>query len=150
MLRPCDICGDSYEAKRPTSKYCSARCRQAKSRGATPLKDVTKSETRGITDSDIAPIATLVPDGDDGPGPLESALRAELAAVERDGTTLGLAALALARRVDAGRDTGAGMASLVRQLEATARSAVADVRSEASPLDKARDQLAERRAKRGA
>lgn len=148
MQRPCDICGDLYEAKRPTSKFCSARCRQAKARGATALPAVTKRETDEVTGSDIASIATLVPG--DGPGPLESALRAELSAVERDGTTLGLAALALARRVDAGRDTGAGMASLVRQLEATAKSAQADVRSEASPLDKARDQLAERRAKRGA
>jgi hypothetical protein len=42
------------------------------------------------------------------------------------------------------------MASLAKQLEASLKAATADVKSAASPLDQARDQLAERRAMRGA
>lgn len=138
MLRPCDICGDSYEAKRPNSKYCSANCRKRASRGVVP----------------VAETVTVLPGGSvggqAGPGPVESALLGELHLVERESTVMGQAALALARRVDAARDTGAGLASLVKQLEATVKAATADVKSAASPLDKARDQLAERRAARGA
>jgi hypothetical protein len=90
-------------------------------------------------------VAVLVPPAE--AGPVESALLAELTAVERAATALGQAALALARRVDIGRDTGAGLAALVKQLEATAKAATADVKSAASPLDLMRDELAERRSR---
>jgi hypothetical protein len=137
MDRPCDVCGQTYDAKRPNSKYCGDTCRKRASRGH-------------VTDSDADLVALPVSAREIERGPVESALFAELAVAERDKTTLGQAALSLARRVDVGRDTGAGLASLVKQLEATAKAATADVKSAASPLDKARDQLAERRAKRGA
>jgi hypothetical protein len=52
--------------------------------------------------------------------------------------------------VDIGRDTGAGLASLVKQLGATLTAATGDVRSGASPLDLMRDELAARRKGRGA
>ena len=129
MERSCDICGGAYEAKRPNSKYCGDTCRKRASRGAVPADEVP----------------TLVPDLE--VGPVESALLAELTEVERTKTALGQAALALARRVDIGRDTGAGLASLVKQLEATAKAATANVKSDASPLDLMRDELAERRSR---
>lgn len=135
MQRPCDVCGESYEAKRATSKYCSDRCKMRKARGA-----VTKTE------GDKVP--TLAPEHVDGPV-TESAL-VTLREAERVESPLGQAALALARRVDLGRDTGAGLAALVKQFEATLKSATADVKSAASPLDTARDELAKRRAARGA
>lgn len=139
MQRPCDVCGDSYEAKRATSKYCSARCRVSASRGAV-------TSHAGEADAVVTPL----PAPDVTIGPVETAAHAQLAEVERNSTTLGQAALALARRVDIGRDTGAGLAALVKQLEATVKAATADVKSAQSPLDKARDEVAERRAKRGA
>jgi hypothetical protein len=127
--RKCDVCGDTYDAKRPNSKYCGDTCRKRAQRGA-----VTEAE-----------VPTLVPDLE--VGPVETALLAELTEVERAASALGQAALALARRVDIGRDTGAGLASLVKQLEATAKAATADVKSAASPLDRMRDELAERRSR---
>lgn len=133
MQRPCDVCGESYEAKRSTSKYCSDRCKMRKARGA-----VTKTEK----------VPTLAPEHTDGPV-TETAL-VTLRATERLETPLGQAALVLARRVDQGRDTGAGLAALVKQFEATLKSATAGVKSDASPLDMARDELAKRRAARGA
>lgn len=139
MKRPCDICGDTYEAKRPSSKYCSDTCRKRSSRGAVKAPDLTEG------DGDL--IELPVSARGIGQGPVESALRAELKTAERDGTALGQAALALARRVDIGRDTGAGLASLVKQLEATSKAATADVKSAVSPLDRMRDELAERRSR---
>jgi len=143
MQRPCDVCGDPYEAKRATSKFCSAKCRVAKARGAV----TTHHEGPAL---EVSPVSSLPAAEDEGPGPVTVAVLAELTKAERAETSLGQAALALARRVDIGRDTGAGLASLVKQLEATTNSATADVKSASTPLDQARDQLAERRAARGA
>lgn len=143
MERPCDVCGEPYEAKRATSKTCSARCRVAKSRGAVAI------HRDPLPEPPLTPVV-VIPDADEAVGPVTSALLQELTEADRASTSLGQAALSLARRVDLGRDTGAGLASLVKQLEATKNSATADVRSEATPLDRTRDQLAERRAKRGA
>lgn len=150
MQRNCDLCGTVYEALRTTSKYCSANCRMRKSRGATAPKKVTKRKANRVTKSDPAQITSLPPPDESPTGPIESALLAELTAVDRVSTTLGQAALALARRVDLGHDTGAGLASLVKQLEATKNSATANVKSDRSPLDIRRDELAERRGRQGA
>lgn len=141
MQRPCDVCSQPYEAKRSTSKYCSDRCRVAASRGAL---------TQHLDSVPEAPVVAALPEPAETFGPVEAAAVGHLRAVERDATTLGQAALALARRVDVGRDTGAGLASLVKQLEATLRAATADVKSAASPVEKMRDELATRRAARGA
>lgn len=147
MLRPCDVCGVSYEAKRPNSRFCSGTCRKRFSRGVVTLPEVTESEIAPVTEGDMPAVATLVPPSDLEVGPVETALLAELMEVDRQATALGQAALALARRVDIGRDTGAGLASLVKQLEATAKAATANVKSEASALDLMRDELAERRSR---
>lgn len=147
MLRPCDVCGVSYEAKRPNSRFCSGTCRKRFSRGVVTLPEVTEGENAPVTDGDVPPVAVLVPPSDLEVGPVESALLAELSEVGRAATALGQAALALARRVDIGRDTGAGLAALVKQLEATRSAATANVKSAASPLDLMRDELAERRSR---
>lgn len=135
MQRPCDVCGEVYEAKRATSKYCSDRCKMRKARGA-------------VTRSGGEKVAQLAPEPTDGP--VTAAALVTLRETERLETPLGQAALALARRVDVGRDTGAGLAALVKQFEATLTAATANVKSDASPLDRARDELAQRRAARGA
>jgi hypothetical protein len=79
-------------------------------------------------------------------GAVESATLAVLTDTARVDTPLGRAALVMARKVDGGRDTGAGLAALVKQLEATLRSATSGVAQDSSPLDNARDELAARRA----
>lgn len=126
MQRACDACGDDYEAKRPNSRFCSDTCRKRGQRGARSEPDAPKNTE------------------------VESAVRAELESVGRGRSPLGLAALALARRVDDGRDTGAGLAALVRQLGVTLAAATAGVTVEQSPLDAQRDELAERRRRLGA
>lgn len=139
MIRPCDVCGIPYEAKRPNSRFCGGTCRQRAARGYKPPPANVVA---------LSTVSTVPADGDKGP--VEVSTLQVLTECERQSTPLGEAALALARRVDIGRDTGAGLAALVKQLESTLRSATVGVIDEASPLDKARDELAARRATRGA
>lgn len=127
--RTCDVCGAVYEAKRPNSKYCSPTCRKRASRGAPTAEVVT------------------LPSSKPESGPIETATRAELEAVDRLGSVFGQTALALARKLDTGRDTGAAMASLAKQLESTMSSATEGVTAAADPLDELR---ARRDAKRNA
>ena len=137
MFRPCEVCGVVYEAKRRTSKYCGAKCRVKASRGYVTTPEL----------ANVVALGTVVP-AEPEQGPTYAATLRELTEAERHDTALGEAALVLARRVDGGRDTGAGLAALVKQLEATLRSATSGATDEASALDKARDELAARRAKR--
>lgn len=37
MERPCDACGNAYEAKRPASRFCSATCRKRASRSGAAV-----------------------------------------------------------------------------------------------------------------
>jgi hypothetical protein len=77
---------------------------------------------------------------------LEESIRAELAAVDRVGSATGQLALVLARRIDSGRDTGAGLASLARQLRDTLAAATVNAVDAVSPVDRLRDELAARRS----
>lgn len=125
MQRPCDVCGETYEAKRATSKYCSDRCKMRKARGA-PVKhaDAIPLRPADVLESEI--------------GPVEAETRRHLAEVDRETSVLGQTALVLARRLDYGRDTGAALASVAKQLEATLSSATKGVALAADPLDELR------------
>ena len=131
MKMTCTSCGESFEAKRPSAKYCSERCKKRAQRG------------QRVVNLPGAPPAPVV-------GRVEAAAAARLAEVEREDTPVGQAVLALARRIDQGYDTGAGLASLVKQFEASLKSATAGAETEVSPVDQMRDELAARRAARGA
>lgn len=137
VLRSCDVCGRQYEAKRMSSKMCGPTCRKRASRGAAPTTGTVIA--LGNASVEVGSMA----------GAVESTTRQVLAEVERVDTPLGQSALAMARRVDTGGDTGAGLAALIKQLEATLRSATSGSREDASPLDRARDELAARREMRG-
>jgi len=58
-------------------------------------------------------------------------------------------ALALAARVDSGRDTGPSLAALTRELRLTLADAWASGRHAASIAERLGDELAQRRAQRG-
>ena len=83
-----------------------------------------------------APVV-LVPAGPDGT--IAGAVKAELVAAGRDGSSLGLTALALAEQLDAGGETGSGMATLAKQLGVTLAQATKDAAVVASPLDELRE-----------
>ena len=131
MQRQCDSCGNPYEAKRATSRYCGSTCRVRASRGAliTPIR-----EKRPPT----------------GPAGLVESVRRELEEAERLESYAGQAAVDLATRIEGGGDTGSAVASLHRELRATMAEALAGARVARSPLERMRDDLAERRKARGA
>lgn len=76
---------------------------------------------------------------------LRAATLADLSAVGREATAPGVAALVLAARVDAGQDTGSGMASLVRQWQAELDKALDGAKS-TSHVDELREKRAARRS----
>lgn len=133
MQRACDACGQEYEAKRATSKFCSASCRVRAHQGASST-------------------ATLETPQDGAEGAVTAATRAVLVDADRLQTPLGAAALVLADRLDrSSRETGPGLASVAKQLQVTLEAATQGATVVKSPLEKHRDQLAERRrAKIGA
>ncbi len=104
MERRCDQCGDSYEPKRPSSKFCSARCRNraARSRKRAPLLQ-------------LAPRPALEVDDEDQRIGIGAAL---LIAFKPDvlGTPKGAIAVKLARDVDRSLPGTPGYPALVQQL----------------------------------
>jgi hypothetical protein len=131
MTRQCDVCSATYEAKRSTSRYCSGMCRTRASR----------SGRNGARVVPLAPVAPAQPVGS-----VVDATRAELESAGRAESPLGLAALALAARIDSQQDTGSGLAAAVRALGETLAAALKGSEA-ASTLDELK---ARRRAKRGA
>lgn len=130
MRRPCDSCGKEYEAKTPRSRFCSDRCRAAN-------KGRPKAEVVALPATEVQ-------------GSVYRSTLAALEKVERVDHPAGQSALLLARRMDAQVDTGSALAALAREHAARLESALAGTLRNASPLDRARDELARRRAMRGA
>jgi len=128
--RRCDVCGAPYEAQRSSSRFCGDVCRKRASRlgGVTAVTDPPAVEM----------VAGTV-----------AAVRTELEAVEQSTSALGAMALALAARIDSGRETGSAMATLTRELRLTMDEARASGRHASSIAEKLGDELAQRRAQRG-
>lgn len=134
MQRNCDVCGREYEAKRSTSKYCpGSRCRTQASRARQSgggVVDMPKRTTPRVS--------------------VESATTEALEEVGRLESPLGQVAVALAHRLDGGHmDTGAALASLAKQLEATLAAATADAEVAADPIDELRLARERKRAAAG-
>lgn len=135
MERACDVCGTAYEARRPASRYCSPKCRKRASRrvkSGEPVAQVVQLPAAGA-----------------GVGELELATLEELEKVGRAGTALAKATLMLARGIDtAPAESGSSAAARFREWQAMLAKATAGTGVEKSALDRAKDQLAERRARR--
>lgn len=99
LRRACDSCGERYSYQRPTSKFCSSRCRVRGARGV--VVDLPKQGS--ATER----------------GPVGAAVFVELEAAKQDASALGRMALAMATKVDAGRETGTALATLTRELRST-------------------------------
>src|SRR5690242_13088527 len=116
MQAVCEECGEAFEAKRSTAKYCSTRCRTRATR--------RRAEGRPAPAAPAAPAADARPaqerprQSEDVPL-LVAATIGELAKAERLSTTLGQQAVRLAERMVASSETGAGVASLSKELRAT-------------------------------
>jgi len=121
MRKQCAACLAEFETKRAAAKYCGDRCRQRAHR------------------QPAVPGVPAVPVAGDG---VEAATLAELQLARKDASAGGLAALALARRIDAADgETGAGLASLVREH----RAALADATRDGTGKPRKTDELKARR-----
>jgi len=132
MQRACDTCHRPYEAKTPRSRFCSDRCR-ARNQGRPPKAQVVDLPKRQAE-----------------PGSVTTSTLAALEAVERVDHPAGQAALRLARALDDPQTPPSTLAALAKEHGARLEAALANTSAVASPLDRARDELAKRRAKRGA
>lgn len=88
-----------------------------------------------------SPVVTLATESGET---CESVTRDVLISVDRLGTPMGMAALACARAIDSGQESGSGLAAVVARLESSLASATSDVREHGDAID---DLLARRRAK---
>lgn len=132
MRKACDTCGDNFEAKRRTAKYCSDRCRVQAQRNSVP----------------VAPVKPLVRPTSPDEGELTAVARAELRAADREQSAAGQLVLALARRIDdAGSESGASLAALVKEFRASLAAATAGAEQAADPVDELRLQRERKRAR---
>lgn len=125
MIKRCEACQAPFEAKRPTRKTCSERCRKRIQRGS-------------------ASITALEPGTVDHDGLLASATRRRLESAGRLESELGVAALLLAARLDSlvASDTGGGLAALMKEFRATLAEAVRDAEADHDALDDIREAAA--------
>lgn len=129
MERLCPVCGGSMEGKRASAKTCSPACKKRVERNPA-----------------LALAGAPEPDADTGTGTgTVDAARRELTAAGRLDTALGRAALILAGRLDRSeRETGAALATLTKQFEATLAAATRGADKADSPLDEVRRKRLER------
>ncbi len=132
MQRACASCGRLYEAKRPSSTYCGATCRQRAKRAGDAGRP-----TKAIPGTKPAKAAKAVPLPPQTTG-LEAATRRELEQADRLDTMLGQTAIELARRISSSFETGSAVASLTKQLRETMAEALQGVAQAADPLDELR------------
>jgi len=129
MPRTCQQCGAEFVARSPRARYCGDACR-------------ARARYRRVKDSATADLFGLPmpPESSD----LADAVTAELQAAGALHTVPGVAALTIARRIDACPESSAGLATLTRELRACMAQAVADTNTGPSLIDA----LVERRRQR--
>lgn len=126
--RSCEVCSLEFEAARPNARYCSPAHRTQASR------DRARARTQDL-------------DAQAQDGFVTRATRRELTEGDRADTAAGLAALALAHRIDhAERETGSSFAAVVREHRRT----LADALRNLIPKGDAVDELKRKREQRAA
>lgn len=114
-MRSCEACGGSLEGTHPSRRFCDDKCRKRGARGAKV------TELHG---ADGTPPATVY-----------GATLATLQTADRADTPAGAAALVIARKLDAGGDTGSAVAALTRELRAAVAEAVANATVAGDQID---------------
>lgn len=123
MQRSCEACGAPYESKRPSSRFCTDRCRKRTARA-------TGSKSKPAAPAQPADVE-MQPD---------SAIAEQVARELGDqvDTAAGQMAIALARRLDANVDTGSAMAAVARELRTLIVEVLGNQPQAADPIDELR------------
>jgi hypothetical protein len=123
----CAQCGEAFEGKRRTAKYCSPTCRQRSRRRATP------AETEAALDLELG-------------GGIVAMTRRELTSLKKLDSVVGQQAMTLAIRMTSGKETGSAIAALSRELTRVLQLARAagEVKD---PVDEVRERREQKRAR---
>lgn len=132
MQRNCDECGMPYQAQRPTSKFCSTRCRTRQTRKRHAGEPITPPVPR------LAPLPVAES------GALTDATRAELGDLAE--TADGILLLTLAARIDAVPETSPALATLSKEFAARKSDVMSRVSRVADPMDELKARRERRRA----
>lgn len=137
MDKSCARCARTFTAKRQVARFCSVACRNAaaaaRAKGQPEAKVVpAKPKRTAKAKPEAVPTGTL------------GAVVDELQAAGRLQSSAGQAAVALARRIDDGAESSAGLAALTREM----RAAMAEALSRAEATGDALDELRARREAR--
>lgn len=138
MTATCARCGADFETRRRSARWCSDRCRTQASRARKAGKPDTVKPPTKAKPRKARPVEVEV-------GVTPAVVR-ELAAAGRGETSAGRAAVALARRIDDGAESSAGLAALTRELSCRMAEALADVETAADSIDELRARREARRA----
>lgn len=138
MTATCARCGADFETRRRSARWCSDRCRTQASRARKAGKPDTVKPEPKAKPRKARPVEVEV-------GVTPAVIR-ELAAAGRGETSAGRAAVALARRIDDGAESSAGLAALTRELSCRMAEALADVETVADSIDELRARREARRA----
>lgn len=143
--RICDACGRSFQAQRAVTRFCSPACRMRYQRSPDKAALVAAAKAAAAVappEPDVSAAPSL-----STPGPVFRTTREALQGAGREDTPLGAAAMTLAGRIDTGeRETGAALAALVRQHQATLAEALKGAGAAANPLDELRARRDSKRA----
>lgn len=118
----CQQCGEVFEAKRRSRKYCGDRCQ--------------KQARRRATDGEVLEVAPDLPR-------LVQLTETELRTLGKFDTVLGQQAMTLAGRMVARKDTGSAIAAVSRELDRIMqrlRSGVAQTEDEVASARRRRDE----------
>lgn len=126
----CATCGNTFQARRSSAKYCGKTCQKRSERQSKPAM-------QAAPDVPVVEFPAL---------PVVEATKRELEAAGRLETALGQQALRLAKRMHSEFDTGSALASISRELRAVMAEALKGAAPVADPLD----ELAERRRRKAA
>lgn len=107
--RDCASCGVTFTSRSSRARYCSDACRSRDRYQRVKVTGLTTTPTR----LDVEPVG------------LADAVLRELRAIGRDRSSSGITALAIARRIDDGTESSAGLAALARELRAVMADATA-------------------------
>ena len=144
MRITCAACSTDFEARSSRARFCSAKCRYdahyRRTRLGLPEGPATPEPAKGKA----KPMRTAKAKPEAVPTGALGAVLDELQAAGRLQSSAGQAAVALARRIDDGAESSAGLAALTREM----RAAMAEALSRAEATGDALDELRARREAR--
>jgi hypothetical protein len=140
MEATCARCAQTFSTSSRRARFCSPKCRTQATRARAKGEPETVAAPKPKRTRKAKPQAEAVSTGTLG------AVVAELQAAGRLDSSAGQAAVALARRIDDGAESSAGLAALTREMRAAMAEALSGAEATGDALDELRARREARRA----